>query len=67
MEKVEVQKILNERFAILASPTDCVVQIVFAAKKDGTLLFYVDDRRINTMITREAYPTKRMEECIDSL
>ena len=36
-------------------------------KPDGSLRFFIDYRRLNSMTVRDAYPIARMDECIDSL
>ena len=41
--------------------------VVLVPKKDGTLRFCVDYRRLNAMSVRDSYPLPRMDECIDSL
>ncbi|MGH0053304.1 MAG: reverse transcriptase/ribonuclease H family protein, partial [Sphaerochaetaceae bacterium] len=41
--------------------------VVFAPKKDGTLRFCVDYRRLNSVTIRDTYPIPKMDECIDSL
>ena len=41
--------------------------VVFAPKKDGTLRFCVDYRRLNTMTIRDHYPIPKIDDCIDSL
>ena len=41
--------------------------IVFVPKKDGSLRFCVDYRRLNAVTVRDTYPLPRMDECIDSL
>lgn len=43
------------------------VSVVFAPKKDLTLIFFIDYRRLNTLTTRDSYPIPSMDECIDSL
>ena len=40
---------------------------MIAPKRDGTLLFCVDYRRLNAVTVRDAYPIPRMDECTDSL
>ena len=41
--------------------------VVLAPKKDGTLRFCVDYRKLNAVTIRDSYPIPRMDECIDSL
>lgn len=41
--------------------------IVILPKKDGSLRFCVDYRRLNAVTVRDSYPIPRMDECIDSV
>ena len=41
--------------------------VVLAAKKDGTLRFCVDFRRLNAVTIPDSYPLPRMDDCLDSL
>ena len=41
--------------------------MVFVAKKDGTMRFGVDYRKLNVFTVRDSYPLPRMEECVNSL
>ena len=67
IEKAEIQKMLDEGVASTASPTDWAAPVVFVPKKDNTLRFCVDYRRLNAVIMRDAYPIPRMDECMDNL
>ena len=49
------------------SESEWASPIVFALKKDGSLRFFVDYRRLNKATIRDSYPIPRMDECIDSL
>ena len=41
--------------------------VLLAPKKDGTLRFCVDFRRLNGLTIPDTYPLPRMEDCVDSL
>ena len=41
--------------------------MLLAPKKDGTLRFCVEFRRLNALTIPETYPLPRMEDCIDNL
>lgn len=47
--------------------TEWAVPVPFAAKKDGTLRFCVDYRRLNDVTIRDPYRLPRMDKRIDSL
>ena len=40
---------------------------MFAPKKDSTLWFSINNRRLNAMSARDAYPIIRMDDYIDSI
>ncbi|CAN8062786.1 unnamed protein product [Agarophyton chilense] len=41
--------------------------LVLVAKKDGSVRFYVDYRKLNAVTKRDSYPIPRMDDCLDSL
>ena len=41
--------------------------MLLVPKKDGTLRFCVDSRRLNALEIPDTYPLPRLEDCIDSL
>jgi len=41
--------------------------LVVVAKKDGSLRFCVDYRKLNSVTRRDAYPLPRIDECLDAL
>ena len=66
LEKMEIDK-MKESGVIQPSTSERAAPIVFAPKKDGTLRFCIDYRRLNLVTIRDSYPIPRMDECIDSL
>ena len=40
---------------------------VFVPKKEATMRFWVDYRKVNAVTVRDSYPLPRLDECIDSL
>lgn len=65
-EKAEIDKMLKAK-VIEPSTSEWASPIVFAPKKDGTLRFCIDYRKLNAMTIRDSYPIPWMDECIDSL
>jgi len=37
------------------------------SKKDGSLCFFVDNRKLNSVTRRDAYPLPRIDSCLDAL
>ena len=64
-EKTEIDRMLR---AGVIEPTSAewASPVVFVHKKDGTMRFCVDYRKLNAVTVRDSYPLPRMDECIDS-
>ena len=62
----EVNKMLNAGVIAPAS-TEWASPVVLVQKKDGSLRFCVDYRRLNAKTASDSYPLLRMDDCIDSL
>ena len=62
----EVNKMLNAGVIEHAS-TDWPSPVVLVPKKDGSLQFCVDYRRLNAKTAADSYPLHQMDGCIDSL
>ena len=58
---------MKEAGVIQDSQSEWASPVVLAPKKDGSLRFCVDYRRLNSLTIRDSYPLPRMEDCIDSL
>ena len=65
-EKKEIDRMLR---AGVIEPTSAewAIPVVFVPKKDETMGFCVDYRKLNAVMVRDSYPLPRMDECIDSL
>ena len=66
LEKMEIYK-MKDAGAIEPSTSEWAAPLVFSPKKNGTLRFFIDYRRLNLVTIRDSYPIPRMDECIDSL
>ncbi|CAF0913458.1 unnamed protein product [Didymodactylos carnosus] len=60
-------KDMLESGTISGSNSPYASPIVLAAKKDGSLRFCVDYRRLNAATVRDAYPIPRIDDTLDSL
>lgn len=67
--KLEREEVDKMREAGLADPakTKWALPIVFVPRNDGSLRFFVDYRRLNSVTERDSYSIPRMDESIDSL
>ena len=65
-DKTEIDRMLH---AGVIEPTSAewASPVVFVPKKDGTMRFCLDYRKLNAVTVRDSYPLQRMDEFIDSL
>ena len=61
LEEMERQGVIESSSSPWASP------IVLVKKKDGSLRFCVDYRKLNKVTTRDSYPLPRVDDILDSL
>ena len=65
-EKEEVENML-ERNIIEPSSSAWASPVVLINKKDGTIRFCVDYRKLNEVTVKDAYPLPKIEDCLDAL
>ena len=58
---------MKETGVICPSKSPYASPIVIAGKKDGTLRFCIDYRKLNAKTVQDGYPLPRIEEALDSL
>ncbi len=66
----EVQKLLQDmerRDVIQPSSSPWASPVVLVQKKDGTLHFCIDYRKLNTITRKDAYPIPRIDDTLDTL
>jgi hypothetical protein len=66
LEKGEVKRMLNQGI-IEPSRSPWGSNIVLVITKDGRPRFCVDNRMLNDVTKKDAYPLPRVDECLDAL
>ena len=64
--KLKIQKMIDAK-VICPSTSSWALPIVLVDKKDGTIRFCVDYRKVNQVAKFDAYPMPRVEEVLDSI
>lgn len=65
-EKEEVKTMLD-RNIIEPSSSAWASPVVLVTKKDGSVRFCVDYRKLNDVTVKDAYPLPRVDDCLDAL
>jgi hypothetical protein len=66
VQKAEVDRMLK---AVITEPatSEWAGPVVLITRKDRSIRFCVDYRKLNPMTIKDSYPIPRMDECLDSL
>lgn len=65
-EKVEIEKMLKQG-VIRPSSSPWASPVVMVEKKDKSMRFCIDFRRLNDLTRKDAYPLPRVDDCLESL
>ena len=65
-ESAEVQRMLDDG-VIERANSEWAAPVVIVSKKDGSLRFCVDYRKLNYLTVKDSYPLPRIDECLDTL
>jgi len=66
IEREEVERMLKAD-VIEPAISEWASPVVLITKKDGSVRFCVDYRKLNALTVKDSYPLPRMDECLDSL
>ena len=65
-ETAEVQRMLDND-VIEPAVSEWAAPVVIVSKKDGSLRFCIDYRKLNDLTVKDSYPLPRIDECLDTL
>src|SRR4051812_27383444 len=60
-------KVMQENDIIRPSRSPWAAPVVLVTKKDGTIRFCVDYRKINVITKKDVYPLPRIDEALDAM
>lgn len=66
-EVLQEEERMKEMGVIEPSSSPWASPVVMVRKKDGTLRYCIDYRRLNEVTLKDSYPLPNMEDCLDSL
>ncbi|KAK3098956.1 hypothetical protein FSP39_024662 [Pinctada imbricata] len=66
-EEEEHLKKLLDKGIVVPSKSNWASPVVLVRKKDGSVRWCVDYRRLNQLSTKDAYPIPKIDECLDTL
>ena len=65
-EQTEVRRMMEDG-VIEHAQSEWASPVVIVAKKDGSLRFCIDYRKLNDLTVKDSYPLPRIDECLDTL
>ena len=66
-EAVKEEERMKSLGVIEPSESPWAAPVVLVRKKDGTLRYCIDYRRLNTVTKKDSYPLPNIQDCLDSL
>ena len=66
-EAIQEEERMKSLGVIEPSESPWAAPVVLVRKKDGTLRYCIDYRRLNTVTKKDSYPLPNIQDCLDSL